>query len=114
MAEGSHLLGAEHVRGDQLPCLAPVLAVGRKRDVRRAVPDDVGGGGRWPGRENVVVRSQDGLGCAQGGHDHGGHGAEVKEQEAVVAVPGGEVTERGVEVGADQVEVAEDGQLPWR
>jgi hypothetical protein len=110
MAEGVHLLGAEHLRGQELPALAPVLSVGRERDVRRAVADDVGGHGRRPGREDVVVGAQDGLGGGRRGHEQGGHGAEAEEHEAVAAVLGVEVPDGLVRLGADEVEVADDGQ----
>jgi hypothetical protein len=89
MAEGVHLLGAEHVRGEELPGLPPPLAVRREGDVRQAVEDDVGDGGPRPGREHVVVRAQDGLGGARRRHHQRGCGAEVEQQEAVAAVPGG-------------------------
>uniref|UniRef100_A0A0A9F950 Uncharacterized protein n=1 Tax=Arundo donax TaxID=35708 RepID=A0A0A9F950_ARUDO len=114
MAEGVHLLGAQHMRSSELPALAPVLTVGCKRDVCRAIADDVRGHGWWPRREDVVVGAQDGLGGARGGHEQGGHGTDANEQEAVAAILGIEVSDGYVGLGAEEVEVADDRQLAWR
>lgn len=111
MAEGLHLLGAEHVRGEEFPALPPVLAVGHERDVRGPVADDLGGHGRRPRREDVVLGAQDGVGGAGRGHEQGGHGADAEEQQAVAPVLGVQVPDRDVGLGADEVEVADDGQL---
>ena len=71
-AVGSNLVG-EEVRGGNLLDLAPVLAIGAEGDVRRAVEEDLRDRGAGAGREDVVVRAQDGLGGAWGGDDESGH-----------------------------------------
>ena len=114
MAVGPDFLVGEEVRGDDLLDLAPVLAVGRKGDARGAIEEDVGGRGVGPGREDVVLRAEDGLRRARRGDDDRRYGAEVEEHEAVAAMPGGEVTERDVREGADEVQVADDGEPPGR
>ena len=65
MAVGPDLLVCEEVHGGDLLDLAPVLAVGREDDIRGAVEEDVGDGGVGPGREDVVLRAQHGLGGAR-------------------------------------------------
>lgn len=115
MAEGVHLLGAEHVRGQELLGLPPGLTVGREGDARRAVANDVGGDGRRPRREHVVVGAQDGGGGARRRHEQGRDGTGAEEQEAAAAVLGVEVSDGYVGLlGADEVEVADDGQFARR
>jgi hypothetical protein len=114
VAVGSNFLVAEEVRGGDLPDLAPVLAVGGEGDVCGAVEEDVGDGGRGPGSEHVVMCAQDSLSSARRGDDEGWHGAETDEHEPVPAVLGGEVTEGDVREGADEVQVADDGELARR
>ena len=96
MAVGPDLLVGEEVRGDDLLDLAPVLAVGRKGDVRGAVEEDVGDRGVGPGREDVVLRAEHGLRGARRGDDQRRDGAEVEEHEAITAMLGREVAERDV------------------
>ena len=48
------------------------------------------------------------------GHDERRDGAEAEEHEAVAAVPDGEVAEGDVWEGADEVEVADDGEPAGR
>ena len=110
MAVGVHLLDCEEVCSDELPGLAPVLAVRGQGDVRRAVHESVGDGGRRARGEDVVVRAHDRLRRARGRHDQVGDGAEAEEHEAAGGVLGGEVTEGDVREGADEVQVADDGE----
>ncbi|KAB8107084.1 hypothetical protein EE612_041650 [Oryza sativa] len=105
-AERLDLLGAEQVGGDELPRLAPVVAVGGEGDVGGAIGEDVGDGGARPRREHVVVSPEDGLGGARGRDDEVAHLAELEEHEAVGGVLLGEVAEGDVRVGADEVHVA--------
>lgn len=114
MAEGVHLLGAEEMGVDELPGVLPVLAQGREGDVGGVVAKDVRGHGPRAGREDVVVGAHDGLGGAGGGDDDGGHGAGAEEEEAVVAVLVDQVLEGDVGLGADVVEVADDGKAARR
>uniref|UniRef100_A0A804NJQ0 Uncharacterized protein n=1 Tax=Zea mays TaxID=4577 RepID=A0A804NJQ0_MAIZE len=111
---GEDHLGAEQVRVDHLPRRAPVLAVRREGHVRRVVADDVGDGVPRAGRQHVVVRAEHGLGGLRRGHHDGGHGADLHQHQPVVAVLGVEVAEGDVRVGADEVEVPDDGELPRR
>lgn len=113
-AVGADLLHREELRGDDLPDVAPVLAVRGEGDVRRAVEEDVGDDGAWPGREDVVVGAQDGLRGARGRHDDGRDGAKAEKHEAAAAVPRGQVPERDVGEGAHQVEVPDDGEPAGR
>lgn len=108
MAEGLDLLGTKHMRGQELPSLPPVLAVGRKRDVGGTIPDDVGGQGRRSRCEDVVVGVEDGLGGAWRRHKQGGSGAEPEEHEAVAAILGVELPDGYVGLGAQEVGVADD------
>ena len=111
MAVGVHLLDGEEVCSDELPGLAPVLAVRGQGDVRRAVHESVGDGGRLARGEDVVVRAQDRLRYARGGDDEVGDGTELEEHEAAATVMlGGEVTEGDVREVADEVQVADDWQ----
>ena len=96
MAVGPDLLVGEEVRGGNLLDLAPVLTIRGEGDVRGAVEEDVGDGGVGPGREDVVLRAQHGLGGARRGDDERGDGTEVEEHEAITAMLGREVTERDV------------------
>jgi len=110
MAVGVHLLDGEEVCGDELPGPTPVFAVGSQGDVRRAVQESVGEGGRRARGEDVVVGAHDRLRRARGRHDEVGDGTEAEEHEAAAGVLGGEVTEGDVREGADQVQVADDGK----
>lgn len=66
------------------------------------------------GGEEVVVRAEDGLGGAPVGDDEVAHLAQAEEQESVgAAVVGGEAGQGDVGGGADQVQVADEGE-PWR
>ncbi|WVZ59461.1 hypothetical protein U9M48_009598 [Paspalum notatum var. saurae] len=115
MAVGSNLLVAEEVSGGDLLNLTPVLAVGGEGDVCGAVEEDVCEGGVRPGREDVVVRAQDGLRGARRGDDERRDGAEAEEHEAVAAVVGGEVAEGDMREAPNEVQVADDGQpARWR
>lgn len=58
--------------------------------------------------------AQDGLGGARRGHEQGGYGTDAEEQEAIAAMLGIEVPDGYVCLGAEEVEVADDGQLAWR
>uniref|UniRef100_A0A8R7UUY8 Uncharacterized protein n=1 Tax=Triticum urartu TaxID=4572 RepID=A0A8R7UUY8_TRIUA len=80
-AERVHLPGAEQVRGDQPPSLAPELAVGGEGDVGAAAQEGVDERARRPRGEDVVVRAQDRLGRARGGDDEGARLAEAEEHE---------------------------------
>jgi len=88
-----HLLDCEEVCSDELPCLAPVLAVGGQGDIRRAIQESVADAGRRARGEDVVVRAHDRLRRTRGRHDEVGDGAEAEEHEAAGGVLGGEVTE---------------------
>ena len=108
-----HLLDGEQVRGDELPDLPPVLAVGGEGDVGGPVHEVVEQQRRRPRGEDVVVRPQDRLRRACGGHDEVRDRAEAEEHEAAataVVVLGGEVTEGDVRTVADQEQVADDRQ----
>ena len=61
----------------------------------------------------MVVRAQHGLRGARRRDDERRDGAEAEEHEAVAAMLGGEVSEGDVREGADEVQVADDGQCPW-
>ena len=110
MAVGPDLLVCEEVRGGNLLDLAPVLTVRGEGDVRGAIEEDVGDGGVGPGREDVVLCAEHGLRGARRGDDERWYGAEVEEHEAIAAMPGGEVTEGDMRQGADEVQVADDGE----
>lgn len=60
----------------------------------------------------MVVRAEDGLGCARGGDDEGGDGAEAEEHEVGAVLPC-EVAEGDVGEGADEVQVTDHRQT-WR
>jgi hypothetical protein len=62
----------------------------------------------------MVVRAEDGPRGARRGDDERRDGAEAEEHDAVAAVLGGEVAEGDVREGADEVEVADDGELAGR
>ena len=63
----------------------------------------------------MVVRAQDDLRRARGGDNEVRDGAELEEHEAATTVMfGGEVTEGDVWEVADEVQVADDRQPPWR
>ena len=47
-AERLDLPNAQHVVGEELPCLPPALAIWRKGDVGRAIHEDVGDHGVRP------------------------------------------------------------------
>ena len=113
VAVGVHLLDGQEVRGDELPELAPVLAVGGEADVRRPVEQDVGDLGRRPRGKGVVLRTQDQLRRPRGRHDQAPDSAESEEHEAAAAVLRGEAAEGDVWEVADEVQVADDGQA-WR
>lgn len=109
-AVGLHLLDGEEVRGDELPELPPVLAVGGEADVRRAVQEDVGDNGHRPRGEHEVVSPQDRLRRTRGRHHQVPDGAEPQEHQVAVAMLGGEVPERDLWPVSDEVQVAHDGQ----
>ena len=107
-AERLHLLNAEHVCGDELPRLPPVLAVRREGDVRRAVHDDVGDEGWGPRCQDVVVRAKHLLGGARRRHYEGPHGAQAEDHHVRAVLPG-QAPKGDMWEGANKVQVPDDG-----
>ncbi|KXG31507.2 hypothetical protein SORBI_3003G009501 [Sorghum bicolor] len=110
-AEGPDAARAEEVDDADAARLAPVLAVGRERDVA-AVEEALGHGAGWPARERQVARPHHLLGGGRGGHHHGGHTAQAEQQHRAVRARQGR--QRAVRQRAQQVEVAQQREAPRR